>query len=457
MKYSRHPRANGSEEQPSLSPRIGRVWSTVGAVLVTAAATVGVSIVSTGPAVAATSIGICHASNSDNNPYISESPDFNSIVKNNGHGADTGPLWNPTLKDDHIKWGDIIPSFTYDDGSGPVNYPGLNYGPEGQQVLANGCSIPAAVAPGTVSVTQSVCSAGVATVPTVAFPNTAGITYSVAPAPAAGTTVTVTATADAPANKPSYWFQAPAPAGWIYVDLTHTTTSITFAAAPGCVETVVPAVPTVTESVCVGVTPSAPMLAFADLPAGVTYSVSPAGPFVPGQTVSVSATAGVGSQFVEPAPAGWVFGESNLETFAVTFAAAPTCSSAAAVVVAADPVFTDPTCENGSATGASYLVYATTGVSYFVDSKSVTGQQSAVAGSSVTVDAVAEEGFALDGPAVFSHTFSSTPACHEPAAGAVAPLATTGAPVAPVALLGALALLIGAAFTIGGTRRRRTH
>lgn len=85
------------------------------------------------------SITICHATNSDVNPYNTESPNIqNDGSLTGGHLNDTGPIWNSTLKDLKIQWGDIIPAYT----SGSFSYPGLNNTTEGLAILANDCNIP---------------------------------------------------------------------------------------------------------------------------------------------------------------------------------------------------------------------------------------------------------------------------------------------------------------------------
>ena len=87
-----------------------------------------------GPAVATPSpnFTICHATNSDSNPYrvitvntssIEEAN--NSLAKlYNGHGDHDGPLWSADLKTSHEKWGDIIGPFTYTSKGKTVDYPG---------------------------------------------------------------------------------------------------------------------------------------------------------------------------------------------------------------------------------------------------------------------------------------------------------------------------------------------
>jgi LPXTG-motif cell wall-anchored protein len=76
---------------------------------------------------------ICHRTNSDTNPYVINTPDVSGVEK--GHGGHTGPVWNPTLKQQHIKWGDIIPPFD----AMPNGY---NWDGDGQAIWNNGCNVP---------------------------------------------------------------------------------------------------------------------------------------------------------------------------------------------------------------------------------------------------------------------------------------------------------------------------
>ena len=82
------------------------------------------------------SVTICHATNSNSNPYVQITPDVSGVL--DGHADHTGPVWDPTLKAQHITWGDIIPPFDYDGGS----YPGMNWTTEGQAIYNNGCVPP---------------------------------------------------------------------------------------------------------------------------------------------------------------------------------------------------------------------------------------------------------------------------------------------------------------------------
>ncbi|MBV9292061.1 MAG: hypothetical protein JO222_06390, partial [Frankiales bacterium] len=56
-------------------------------------------------------VTICHRTNSNKNPYVQITVSVNAVdgKKKNDHSHHTGPVWDPTLKAQHIKWGDIIP------------------------------------------------------------------------------------------------------------------------------------------------------------------------------------------------------------------------------------------------------------------------------------------------------------------------------------------------------------
>ena len=94
---------------------------------------------------------ICHRTDDDKKPYVVETPNKNGDVSGhaatsvdgepvkNGHG---GPVWNPTLKDDHIKWGDIIPPFDFNDNGVTRHFDGQNYDTFGKLFFANDCNVP---------------------------------------------------------------------------------------------------------------------------------------------------------------------------------------------------------------------------------------------------------------------------------------------------------------------------
>lgn len=104
-----------------------------------------------------TSVTICHATASDVNPYVTESPNVqNDGSLTGGHLNHTGPLY-PTAN-----WGDIIPAYDWlscpngyqlngsvcsknnepDVAGTPGHYDGLNNTTEGLAILNNDCNIP---------------------------------------------------------------------------------------------------------------------------------------------------------------------------------------------------------------------------------------------------------------------------------------------------------------------------
>jgi hypothetical protein len=176
-------------------PRAHRVLAAL-----TAAAFALIGVTAFAPAASASAptnhqVTLCHATNSDANPYVLVTVDVTAGGLQGGHDDHTGPVWNPTLKASHESWGDIIPAFSYTE----FTFAGLNLTAEGQAILDNGCQIPAAqlitVAPEAATVSTPTCD-----VPdlTVTLPSTTGITYT-ASGPltlAPGASVTITPTAD---------------------------------------------------------------------------------------------------------------------------------------------------------------------------------------------------------------------------------------------------------------------
>jgi len=101
------------------------VVALAGSSLAISAGTAGAEVVDT--------VTICHRTNSNSNPYVQITPDVSGVL--DGHADHTGPVWDPTLKAQHITWGDIIPPFDYDGGS----FPGLNWTTDGQAIFNNDC------------------------------------------------------------------------------------------------------------------------------------------------------------------------------------------------------------------------------------------------------------------------------------------------------------------------------
>jgi uncharacterized repeat protein (TIGR01451 family) len=80
-------------------------------------------------------VTICHATSSQTNPYITNTPAATGDVS--GHDNHDGPIWYYGITE---TWGDIIPPFTYPGGT----YEGKNWDEYGQSIWNNGCSIPSA-------------------------------------------------------------------------------------------------------------------------------------------------------------------------------------------------------------------------------------------------------------------------------------------------------------------------
>ena len=79
-------------------------------------------------------VQICHATDSETNPYNTEEPTIgNNGDLEGGHLNHTGPVFvNKTVTPD---WGDIIPPYEYIDEHGDTRtFPGYNWSPEGQAI-----------------------------------------------------------------------------------------------------------------------------------------------------------------------------------------------------------------------------------------------------------------------------------------------------------------------------------
>lgn len=79
-------------------------------------------------------VTICHASDSQTNPYNTQQPSKSADVS--GHDDHNGVVWYPGIAD-HA-WGDIIPPFYYIGGY----YAGQNWTTDGQAIWNNNCVIP---------------------------------------------------------------------------------------------------------------------------------------------------------------------------------------------------------------------------------------------------------------------------------------------------------------------------
>ena len=77
-------------------------------------------------------VQICHATASETNPY--RTPVVNTAGAANAHMDHTGSIFGQQAPG--AKWGDIIEPFTFRG----VDFPGLNWTEEGQEIAGNGCA-----------------------------------------------------------------------------------------------------------------------------------------------------------------------------------------------------------------------------------------------------------------------------------------------------------------------------
>jgi hypothetical protein len=110
-----------------------------------AAALASTTLVALAPAASgdpSANVTICHRTNSNTNPYVQITVDESAVDGLGGGsdhlGAHTGPVWDPTLKADHIKWGDIIPPFDTNNVQRPDPTLIANW-PAGEAIFENGC------------------------------------------------------------------------------------------------------------------------------------------------------------------------------------------------------------------------------------------------------------------------------------------------------------------------------
>ena len=267
-------------------------------------------------------VTICHATESDSNPWNSIEVDDSAVQQGSGHNADS-----------HQDGRDIIPP-------GPWDPDGRNWDAEGWAIWVNNCNRPKAV-PAAPTVVQATCANGVVTAPTVRLASTVGITYAASPAgPYSGstpTTVTVTATL-----RPAFvWGQIPP--GWTASGSTY---QYTVVLTPATCDQVLPAAPTVTQALCRGGVLEPPVLVLPETD-GIAYTAAPTP--APGKTVVVTATlTAPGAAWQVSLPPGWTRTSDTLATYSVTFNDVK-CTPVSPV----DPTVVQATCTSGTVTEAT--------------------------------------------------------------------------------------------------------
>jgi hypothetical protein len=438
--------------------RLNRIFGGLGviALVVVAVPLVAAQATPAGQTPAEPQVTLCHGTNSDANPYNTTTVDASGAY--DAHLGHTGPVWNSTLKDDHIAWGDIIPPFTL---AGQVY--SLNW-PAGQAIFANDCH-PAPAAPTAVTAAAPMFTDGTCAVdPSYAVPSQpTGIVQSVTGAdvlPLWGKTVTVTFSAavsytltglaayshafgaspdcrsvaipsdpsvtsaecDHATGIVSGFAITPAstegivytvvgnvvtatatsgyqlgalPTGWDSTSETVATFVVT-AAEDNCLIDVSPAAPTVVQSACTGPgTSSAPSVAAA-VTTGISYSVV-------NDLGTVSATVHAGYEFGALAD-GWTLHE-GVAVFETHLLSPGSCAVAAQPSA---PMFVEQVCVGTTSTGPSVVLVASSGVRYEVDGQAAAADTyPAVSGSTVVVAAVATDGYFVAGTAQWTHTFGA--------------------------------------------------
>jgi hypothetical protein len=82
-------------------------------------------------------VTICHRTNAETNPYVLITVDVASLDggEKSDHRHHMGPVFEEGMKDAHEKWGDVIPTFTYDG----VTYEGNWSGGDGEITSVDQC------------------------------------------------------------------------------------------------------------------------------------------------------------------------------------------------------------------------------------------------------------------------------------------------------------------------------
>ena len=219
------------------------------------------------------------------------------------------------------------------------------------------------------AVTQSVCTAGTPSTPSVALPtNTTAIVYSKSGAETPGSTVTVSAVAQT-----GYVFPVTV-TGWTVSADKKTATRTIVLDTPDCAAT--PVAPTVVQSVCVAGEPTAPSVTLPADTDRIAYTKS--GAETPGSTVSVTATA-KGEYRFPATVSGWTVSADRTTATRTVALNAPDCGAAPV-----NPTVVQSVCVAGQPSTPSVTLPA--------DSATVTYAKSGTEtpGSTVTVTATAK-------------------------------------------------------------------
>lgn len=171
-------------------------------------------------------------------------------------------------------------------------------------------------------VTQAQCENGFITAPTVTFPDTTGVTYSINDELQPGTLYSYVATL-----QPYYRWASTFPPGWA-LQPNGTATIQVYIDDVDCNSTPEPPAPTtpgtltITQAACVGAgVEMSPSITFPET-FGITYvpSIPEHGiAYEPGETAVVTAYAAIGLVLTDTLPTGWTGVDATTATFTVTF------------------------------------------------------------------------------------------------------------------------------------------
>jgi len=386
------------------------------------------TILSVGPAVlsgqasaAASKVTICHATASNNNPYVQQSVDISSL--SNGHG------------NSGINVGDIIPPTP---GTDFVN--GQNWDATGQSIWNNGCNVPQSVpVPATPAVNDP---CGPANATWIQPANTASVTWTITNGHLVASTTTgnvftdSTTTHDYGVAPDSNIACTPVPPSPVSIPATP---SVTDPCGLGNATWIQPSnTASVTWMISNGhlVASTTTGYIFTDGTTTHDYGVAPdSGTACTPQKVFVCkyvGTPGVDERLQTgqnpidvsvnaisqtPVVVGSYFNDAQGRSFVLAFdigQATPSvsqCPAAAPTVITPGAVtFTDPNCI--LPTLGSYTIPTTAHVIYKVGSMVVTGTNNVTAPASVTVMAYPESSaYVLSGTATWSHTFAVANSC----------------------------------------------
>ena len=239
------------------------------------------------------------------------------------------------------------------------------------------------VAPAGPAVTQATCTAGGVSEPSIALPDTPGVVYVLDPADLGDGTSDLAVTVTATLLDGFSWDQMPD--GWKrVVDDAAVATFAVVLVGTSCAA-VTPAAPAVKQAVCAGGVVSAPMLELAGT-TGMTYAADPPGPYLAGQSVTVTATLDpTGVAWPATLPPAWLRTSDTVATLVVKFDAVK-CRLGTPL----EPTVTQATCAGGTVTVPTVVLASSRGIRYVADPP---GPYDGTEDTTVTVTATVQDGY----------------------------------------------------------------